>query len=71
MEFKDFVKGLNREEREVYAAAAGTTVDYLWQISGGFSKPSGLLARRLADESGGKVRREDLRPDIFGESDAA
>ncbi len=66
MNLRDYIKSLGPELREDYAHRSGTTVAYLFQLSGGHSKPSGQLARRLAEESGFAVLPQELRPDIFG-----
>jgi hypothetical protein len=65
MKMRDFLKSRSNAEREMVAAKAGTSVDYLWQISGGHRKPSVALSRRLVDASDGALTLYELRPDIF------
>lgn len=50
-----------------YARRAGTTIGYLRKALSVGQKFDGALARRLDEESKGKVSRYDLRPDVFGE----
>lgn len=74
MNLRDYVNGLDgkpqkegeKSPREQYADRCDTSVAYLYQIAGGHSKPSGPLARKLAQESGFLVSLQELRPDIFG-----
>lgn len=65
MDLKSYVETLEPPEREEYAKRAGTTVAYLYQLTGGHRAPSPQLAKRLHVESGSKVRLSKLRPDIW------
>lgn len=69
MNMKEFIKSLNKSDRELIAKKAGTTDDYLFQIAGGHRNPSAALAKKLEIASGGVITRADLRPDIFGDID--
>lgn len=71
MTLAEYMKTLSPEQKESYAQRCGTTVAYLFQLSGGHSKASGPLARTLGAQSGGLVQLEALRPDIFGELKSA
>lgn len=65
MELRDYLKALKPELRERLAAAAETTVPYLYQLAGGHRMASARLAIRIEDASQGEVTREELRPDIW------
>jgi len=49
-----------------YAARAGTSIGYLRKALSKGQRFDGALARRLDEESRGRVSRHDLRPDVFG-----
>ena len=63
---RTYLTGLNPPEQAAYAAKAGTTIGYLRKAMSKGQRFDGALARRLDEESGGKVSRHDLRPDVFG-----
>lgn len=65
MDLKQYVDSLEPPDREEYAKRAGTTVAYLYQLTGGHRAPSPGLAKRLHAESGSKVKLSKLRPDIW------
>ena len=65
MDLKTFVDSLDPAARDDYARRAGTTVAYLYQLTGGHRAPSPALAKRLHVESGQKVKLAKLRPDIW------
>lgn len=52
------------------AMAADCSHRTLYMIAMGHKRSSGVLARRIADATGGMVTVHDLRPDIFGERPA-
>lgn len=52
------------DRREAVAAAAGTTIAYLWQLSGGHRKATPEIAARLQDASDGDITIAGLRPDL-------
>lgn len=64
---REFIQGMPAEGRAAYAAAAGTKAVYLSHIARGHRRPSAKLAIRLAEHSGGRLTRADLRPDLWGE----
>lgn len=66
MKLRSFLKSITKAEREDFAKRIGTTPAYLEQLRYGFSKPGAKLCSRIEEASGGKVTREELRPDIFG-----
>lgn len=70
MDMKQFIKSFERsaegrEELESFAERVGSSVGYLRQIAGNHRKPSAEFTIKLEEESGGKLRREDLRPDFW------
>lgn len=67
MLIKDFISKFGREELEVIALAAGTTLIYLAdQVANGHRKPSPELAKKLVAVSNGRLTLPDLRPDLWG-----
>lgn len=66
MDAKAFYEEYGKDEAERVALAAETTLDYFKQIMYGNRLPGHGLAKRLETESGGRMTRNDLRPDIFG-----
>jgi hypothetical protein len=68
---KQFLKEFGREEGGRLAKASGTTLAYLDQIAGGHRKPGFDLTKRLVQESGGRLSRIGLRPDVYDEAPAA
>lgn len=73
MDLRDFLRSTrdNPAERERVAASAGTSVAYLWQLAGGHSRASADMAVRIEQASGGRITREELRPDLFVRNSAA
>jgi transcriptional regulator with XRE-family HTH domain len=66
MNIKDFMASLSKEEREQFAAEAGTSVGYLNLLSCGARKPSPDMCKRLVPASKEKLTYTELRPDIYG-----
>lgn len=61
---QSYLNGLPTDEQSAYAVRCKTTVGYLRKaISKGQRLGEGLVIN-LERESGGKVRCEDLRPDV-------
>jgi len=48
------------------ADRVGVSRIYLTQIASGHGRASGILARRLDEETDCEIRKGSLRPDIFG-----
>lgn len=73
MQLSELLKELSQTEREQLADDAGTTVEYLYQIAGGHRGGSGKLIRLIAESgvNNGRTSKEEMRPDIFGEPNAA
>jgi DNA-binding transcriptional regulator YdaS (Cro superfamily) len=65
MDMKRYLNSIDEKERIAVAEKAGTTVGYLWQISGNHRKPGALLARKIERVTGGRVKASSLRPDYF------
>lgn len=61
-----YLATLTPTEQARFAKRAGTTIGYLRKALSTQPKLDGALVRRLAEESGDKVDRIELRPDIFG-----
>lgn len=66
MDMRRFLDSNSNERIAEVAAAAGTKVSYMRLIGCGAKRPSGVLARRLDEVTGGELDRRELRPDIFG-----
>lgn len=67
---RQYLNSLPPSEQSAYAKRCGTTIGYLRKALSTKPNLDGALARRLDEESGGKVPRSELRPDVFGtESD--
>lgn len=67
MKLRQYLDELKPEARRSFADRVGTTMDYFYQLTGGHRKPSVELVKRIESESGGKVTRYELRPDIYGD----
>ena len=65
MNFRDYWRSIDKPARSRVADRAETSVEYLIQIAGGHSRPSAAMCVRLEIATGGKVTREELRPDLF------
>ncbi|WP_286872046.1 hypothetical protein [Spongiibacter sp.] len=73
MNVKQWLATASDQEREQVAKKAGTTVGYLWQLSGNHRTPSSSLADRLERAS------REVTPDrvmsrfvlVFGDGEAA
>lgn len=66
MNLREYFKQMDEAQRLDYATRCGTTPAYVSQVAYGHRKASGILARKLAEESGWIVSPQSLRPDIFG-----
>lgn len=63
---RSYLKTLSPLDQAEYAKRAGTSIGYLRKALSIEQRFDGALARRLDEESGGAVSRNDLRPDVFG-----
>lgn len=66
-ELRLFLNSLDRSEQHNFAAACGTTVNYLRKAISVNHKLDGALARKIDMESYGRVPKQSLRPDIWPE----
>jgi len=64
---RQYLNSLPRAEQEAYARRCKTTIGYLRKALSTKPRLDGAFARVLDEESGGAVRRGDLRPDIWPE----
>ncbi|OLU23102.1 hypothetical protein BVH03_23015 [Pseudomonas sp. PA15(2017)] len=60
----DFIKGLDKEALEGFAACCGTSLGQLKQVAYGHRRASAALSISLDRETGGRVPCEETRPDI-------
>jgi len=70
-ELKQFLDELTPSELDEYAKACGTSAAYLAQLKGGHRRASTKLARKLVDESRGRLRLASVRPDVWGQAQLA
>lgn len=66
MTLKEFFQGKPRGAKSIYAERMAITRTYLSLLIAGRRKPSPELAKLIEIVTKRKVRRIDLRPDIFG-----
>ena len=75
MELKDYLAELTPDERQTFADACESSVGHIKNIGYGYKPCAEKLAIAIEKNSGGKVRCEDLRPDVdwqfLRDSDAA
>lgn len=62
-----FLSTLPINGQQEYAKRCGTTIGYLRKAMSLGQKLDGALARKLDENSGGKVRKQYIRPDIWPE----
>jgi hypothetical protein len=65
-ELREYIKSLTAEEFAHWVSVAGTSPANMGHIANGFRCASPALARRMVAASGGKLRREAIRPDLWG-----
>lgn len=65
LQIKAWLRESSAEERVRVAAAAVTTVDYLYQLAGEHRKASIELAKRLERASNGALTLAGIRPDLY------
>lgn len=64
-QMQEWLKKATASERDRVAAAAGTSVGYLYQIAGGHRKPSLELSKKLQAATDGDLTMSGLRPDLY------
>ena len=67
MTLKKYLANRNRGFKTEFAKAIGTSLCFLWHIANGKKQVPHALAKRIEKETEGKVKKEELRPDIWGE----
>lgn len=61
----EYLKGMEAAEKlENFAANCGTSVAHLFQVARSYRRAGESLAINIERESGGRVRCEELRPDV-------
>ncbi|WP_263147747.1 helix-turn-helix domain-containing protein [Pseudomonas sp. RIT-PI-AD] len=61
-------KGLTVQQRVEAASAAGTSVEYLRQVLACGRPPGAPMAKAIEKALGGRVTRQQLRPDVFDDA---
>ena len=64
MELKTYLKTLDGVGKERLAATLGTSVAYLYQLSGGHRKAGAQILFKIKAATRGKVNPQDLRDDL-------
>ena len=64
MNMLDYLKSLPRDDRSDFAERCGTTLGHLQNAAYGYKPFGAELAIRIEAETKGKVRAEELRPDV-------
>lgn len=67
---KEFFRSLSPEQREAFAARAGTKPVYIERLFWGHNRASPALAQRLVEASDGNLRHADIAPHIYGGLDS-
>ncbi len=68
MNAAEFIRVYGLDEAEKVSKAAGTKLVYFRQIATKFRTPSPRLAKKLEKASKGRLSRQSLRPDIWGDA---
>lgn len=68
MDINHWWNSTDKPERQRIASECGVRPVYLYQLAIGFRRPSPQLARALEQATGGALRKEALRPDVFGDA---
>jgi hypothetical protein len=73
MNIKEWLGAATKEERAAVALEAETSVDYLWQLSGGHRRPSAKLAEKLEQATSRHTPDRVMKKEIliFGVNNAA
>lgn len=64
MNLKSYLQTMSLAERETFARRCETSAGHLRNISYGYRSCAEMLAIAIERESGGKVRCEEMRPDV-------
>ncbi len=65
MELKQYLRSLNKEQKQQLADEVGTSVHYLRHLAHGRRNAGHKLARKIQEASGHQVTLSELRPDIY------
>jgi len=65
MDFRTYYLALSPRDKRRLAKALGTSVAYLSQLAHGHRRAGVRILTAIEPATGGRVRREELRPDIF------
>lgn len=66
MDLKQYFSEEPRGAKIEMARHLGITAEWMSKLITNKVKPSAILARKLEAATGGLVKREELRPDLFG-----
>lgn len=66
-DFATLYRRLNRSEKLALAKKLGSSPAYLSQLINGHRRASALFAVKIERATDGKIRRQDIRPDIFAD----
>ena len=64
-DFATMYRGLSPVEKQELAKRIGSSLAYLSQLVNGHRRASALFAVKIEHATDGKIRRQDIRPDIF------
>lgn len=67
LSFSEFLGRMSKKEKARFAARVDANYEVLRQISKNTRKAGPLLAKKIEQESYGMVKKESIRPDVFGE----
>lgn len=70
-ELRNYLNSLPVEQQKAYASGCGTSLGYLRKAISINQKIEAGLARRLDEHSGGQVKKQNIRPDVWPELVAA
>jgi len=65
MTLHEYIKRLTPEQRSEYAKRCKISAGYLPILAGKHARPGVDLCQRLCVESGGRVKKYELRPDVW------
>lgn len=66
MDIKTYKSAYNKSHLVEIAKAVGSSYEYVWeQLAGGHSQAGVAMAVKIEKATGGKVSRQEIRPDIY------
>ncbi|WP_330926315.1 hypothetical protein [Candidatus Sororendozoicomonas aggregata] len=66
MKLLNYYLRLSSKEKKAFSKAVQAELGYLRHLAYNRKKPSHALAKRIELATNGEVRRDELRPDIWG-----